>query len=140
MSRTKQGGSVLGFVVIGAVMVLLLIAGVYMARHYWAPASDAVAVNGPTSPQAGDNSNQNKSQSSENKSDSAPQPSVPAQPTTPSTSAPSAPAAPVAPVAPSPSKLPVTGPADTLLATLVLGAIAAAAAGYVQSLRHRTAL
>lgn len=137
MSRTKQGGSVLGFVVIGAVIVLLLLSGVYIARHYWAPASDTATVNGPTSSQTGDNSNQNKSQNSDDKAGSAPQPSTPAQPATPSAPAPSAPAA---PATSSPSKLPVTGPADTLFATLILGAIAAAATGYVQSLRHRTTL
>lgn len=137
MSRTKQGGSVLGFVVIGIVMVLLLIGGVYAVRHYWAPANDRTAVNGPVSSQTGDNSNQNKSQNSDNKTGNVPQPSAPAQPAPPSTPTPSAPAA---PVAPSPSKLPVTGPADTLFATLVLGAIAAAATGYVQSLRHRATL
>lgn len=137
MSRTKQGGSVLGFVVIGIVLVLLLVGGVYMVRHYWASGSDVAKVNGPDTSQSGSNSNQKQSSDSANNTDNAPKPASPAQPTAPATPATPAPAQ---PAAPAPAKLPTTGPADTLASVLVLGAITAAAAAYVQSLRHRSAL
>lgn len=40
MARTNQGGSVLGFVLIGGVMALLLIGGAYLVRYYYTPDTD----------------------------------------------------------------------------------------------------
>jgi cytoskeletal protein RodZ len=140
MSRTKQGGSVLGFVVIGVVLVLLLVGGVYAARHYWTPGSDVAKVNGPATSQPGDNSNQKQSSNSANNTDNTPKPAAPAQPAAPAAPAAPAPTSPTQPAAPAPTKLPTTGPADTLASVLVLGAITAATAAYIQSLRHRITL
>lgn len=136
MSRTKQGGSVLGFTIMGVGMVLLLLAGVYAVRHYWAPASEVAQVNGPSATQSGDNSttsNQKQGSDSGKSTDNQPQTTPPVQP--PAT----APATPT-PAAPSPAKLPTTGPADSLLSAMILGLMAAAGAAYVQSLRHRATL
>lgn len=137
MSRTKQGGSVLGFAIIGVVMVLLLIGGVYAVRHYWAPSTEVAKVSGPSTTSSDDtanNSNQKQSSDSGNNTNTPPQTTAPAQPPVASVPAPAAPAAPV------PTKLPTTGPADTVLSMVVLGIMTAATAAYVQSLRHRTAL
>lgn len=40
MKRTNQGGSILSFIVIGGVLALLLVGGIYMVRHAQ-PAPDA---------------------------------------------------------------------------------------------------
>lgn len=140
MSRTKQGGSVLGFVVIGIVLVLLLVGGVYVARHYWTPGGDVAKVNGPATSQSGDNSNQKQSSSSANNTDNTSKPTAPAQPAAPAAPAAPAPVTPAQPATPAPTKLPTTGPVDTLASMLVVGAITAATTAYVQSLRHRITL
>lgn len=44
MVRTNQGGSVLNFVIIGAVLVGLLVSGTYVVRHYILKGSTPQAV------------------------------------------------------------------------------------------------
>ena len=121
MGRTKQGGSILGYVIVGGVLALLLLGGAYALRNYWSGKPAEVAKQPAATKQ-------------DEKKDTPPQ--APAQTQAPSTQ----PAAPAAP-SPSPSagrgtqQLPQTGPADTLLSVAVLVIIIASLEVYRQSRR-----
>jgi hypothetical protein len=129
MRRTKQGGSILGYVIVGGVLTVLLLAGVYTLRHNWSGTpADKVA----TQP-AGKRSNPKAEEKKESPQAQAPAP----QPATPATPAP---ATPQAPAAPNTQQLPQTGPADTLLSVSILTVIMASFGLYLQSRRAATSL
>lgn len=126
MVRTNQGGSVLGFVIIGGVLALLLIGGVYFARQQSEATSDrgispTPAENQPREEQSAPNeetppANENSS-TEENAGNSQSQ-----NETLPGGGV-------------STSELPQTGPAETLVAILILAMLAGTSASYVRSRR-----
>jgi len=115
MVRTKEGGSVPGFIIVGVVLVALLIGGVFWLRQQ----VKQPEVTQPPAPE---------------------QPAEPSQPVTPEQSQDLKQKEPQSnPVlqAPQSASLPQTGPSDNvLLASLMLGVLAAAATGYVRSRRE----
>lgn len=138
MNRTKQGGSVLSFILIGCALALVLIGGVFLVRRVWTP-RPTTQVAGPTNAPASQSNG------------ATPAPAAPAPSTTPTPSSSSqnsgsagsqaspapAPAPQAAAPAPAPSALPTTGPADTVGTMLILGVVVAAGTAYVQSRRAR---
>jgi LPXTG-motif cell wall-anchored protein len=129
MRRTKQGGSILGYVIVGGVLTVLLLAGAYALRNNWSGTpADKVATQ-PAGKQSDPKTEEKKE---------SPQGQVPApQPTAPATPAPVAPKAPTTPNA---QQLPQTGPADTLLSVSILVIIMASFGLYLQSRRVATSL
>lgn len=129
MGRTKQGGSVLSFIIVGIVLLGVLAGGVYLYKHVWAPGAQTQTASKPTSPSEStppapnDNSSQSSGGSSGSSNSSSNSSSTPPAQPQPS------------PAPQSSSQLPTTGPADTLGTMLVLGAITAAASAYMQSRR-----
>lgn len=130
MGRTKQGGSILGYVIVGGVLTLLLLGGAYMLRNNWsgkpAETADKVATQPADKPAA---------TKPEEKKDTPPQ----SQPAAPQPTAPAAPA-PAAPATPNTRQLPQTGPADTLLSVAVLAIVMVSLGLYMQSRRLATSL
>ena len=134
MGRTKQGGSVLSFIIVGVVLLAALAGGVYWYRHAFVPHTSPEVATNPASPSESSDStkNNNSSQSSDqlksrsSDSSNTSTNSAPSQP---------APAQPTAPTPQSSSQLPKTGPADTIGAMLILGVLTAATAAYSQSRR-----
>jgi len=118
--RTNQGGSVLGFIVIGVAMALLLVGGVYLVRQQINTPSSQGPAQTPQPPK--------------------PQPEKP-QPTKPNqgTVTPDQTTAPTAlPQTPPPSpssELPKTGPAETVSVLAALLLLTLAGVSYVRSRR-----
>lgn len=136
-SRTKQGGSVINFLIVGVVLAALVLGAIYVVQHRGktdgtAPSAPSVAVNSGNSTSSGSPSAQ-PSQSTV--PSSSPKPSTTPQPST----APQSSSAPTP--APSANNLPATGPADDLvISSLPVAAIVALAAAYMQSRRARQQL
>ena len=129
MVRTNQGGSVLGFVIIGGVLALLLIGGVYFVRQQSevTPSrgiSPTPTENQPREEQSTPNeetppsNNENKS-TEENKNNSQPQTeTLPGGGTNTGT-----------------TELPQTGPAESFISVLLLAVVAGLGVSYVRSRR-----
>jgi len=127
MGRTKEGGSVLGFVVIGIIMAALLVGGVYAIRQLTAqpeptagPQEPAPTPSEPDQSEKQNKQNENKSekqQSSDNKQTTQP------EATKPSSGSDQA------------KELPQTGPHETLLAAVMLATLSIVAVSYVRSRR-----
>ncbi len=125
MVRTNQGGSILEFVIVGGVMALLLVGGVYLARHHLMPASngtpitteDDQAEEQPVEEEVAPKDEENAADTPKQEADSQHTSDV-GQPTTGNTS---------------PESLPQTGPADALLASLAIGSIIGGAVAYKRS-------
>ena len=126
MARTNQGGSILGFVLIGGVLALLLVGGAYLVRkNTELPADTSVA------PEMGQT--EKKPDKTEEKPKSAPekeekqtnnnaqkeQDNIPATGT---------------------DELPKTGPAQTILTVVMLGILVGVSVSYVQSRRLASSL
>lgn len=148
MARTNQGGSILGFLVIGGVLAFLLVGGAYLVRNNLAPAGqeDEVAVQ---QDEGSENEEDETEQPAEDQTDGAEsEPEQPAQeeeateqppqeeteqPTEDETPAPvpEEPAEEPLPVTgnqgddDTPGSLPQTGMAGTLSGALMLGGLAA---------------
>jgi LPXTG-motif cell wall-anchored protein len=131
MGQAKQGGSILGYVIVGGVLTLLLLGGVYALRTYWsgAPAGDSgeVADNPKAAPVPAPEGNADKDK--QHTDTDKPQP---AQQATPPASIPK--------TATPPTELPQTGPVDTLLSAAVLGILIMSLGVYLQSRRLATSL
>ena len=56
MVRTNQGGSVLSFIIIGTVMTLLLLGGIYIVRQQVGIGASVPAPTQPQAPTSGDDS------------------------------------------------------------------------------------
>ena len=117
MARTNQGGSILGFAVVGAVLAVLLIGGVYIVRHALTPAEVVVidedqSENSDTDdmwePKEGEIQTEDNQTDNQSGADSQSERS-------------------------SPETLPETGPADLILSGLMLSTIIAAAVAYGRS-------
>ena len=151
MARTDQGGSILGFAIIGGVMALLLIGGAYVVRHNLdsvaeeAPAAveespeDEVAENSDTeSEQSSQDENQDQQEdtpdfipgaSSEDDSDTTSQTDQPTVETSPSET-----------TANSEHNLPQTGPGEVIVAGLLMSGAIGALAAYLRSRTLATSL
>lgn len=132
MGQAKQGGSILGYVIVGGVLTLLLLGGVYALRTYWsgAPAGNSgeVADNPKSAPAPAP---EGKADTDKQKAD-ADKDKQPAQQATPPASIPK--------TATPPTELPQTGPVDTLLSAMVLGILVVSLGVYLQSRRLATSL
>lgn len=126
MGRTKQGGSVLGYVLVGGVLILLLLGGAYVFRTYFSGAPQVAKQPTVTAPVPSHSDDKPKATPEPAKPVPTPAPAAP-KPTTP---------APAAPQSPSATKqLPQTGPMDTFMAIVALGALTASLGVYLQSRR-----
>lgn len=123
MVRTKQGGSVLSFVVVASILVIVLIAGVYMVRHL---NSQSETPLGPSTPAPSSSSHQSTSSSSASSSQSTAGTSAPQS--TPANNANSSTGSPA-------SQLPHTGPGGILGTVIALGALSMTVVSYARSRR-----
>jgi LPXTG-motif cell wall-anchored protein len=127
MTRTNQGGSVLGFVVVAVIMAGLLIGGVYAVRQLTAaPQQGAdpskITEETPASEQAKPETPKAEEKTDGSKSESTP----PASTDDPGQHA---------------SELPQTGPSESLLgATIMLAVLSGVAVSYARSRRVELAL
>ena len=136
MGRTKQGGSVLSFIIIGVLLLGALAGGVYLYRHAWAPSNQPQTASKPTSPsQASAPAQNNGANNSNGSSQSSNQSTSPNNSSNSSPNSSSSQPAPSSAAPQSSSRLPTTGPADTLATMLALGVVTAAATAYLQSRR-----
>lgn len=116
MARTNQGGSVLGFVLIGGVLALLLVGGAYLVRKNSALPSDT-----GTSPETA-------LQPEEKQEERKTQPAPEKQQTNARQEAKSIPGA-------GADELPRTGPVQTVVTIAMLSILAAVSVSYIQSRR-----
>ena len=131
MRGTNQGGSLAGFIIVGVLLALVVVGGLYGLNRYNAQRASDEASQQEEQP----------AQNEEESTDDAANEEAPAAPTNDDTSP--APAAgadaksdtPTAAAAPS---LPETGPADTALTLLALASLSFAVVHYVRS-RHAAA-
>ena len=122
MTRTRQGGSIVGYVVIGSVLALLLIGGVFFAKQKSVAPDTSKAPSVAQEPQE----QQSPPQSSDKKPDekqTVPQPSHEVRPRHESHA----------------KELPKTGMGD-ILPAIMLSAIVFLAASYLQSRRQLSSL
>lgn len=129
MGRTKQGGSILGYVIVGGVLTLLLLGGAYALRNNWSgqPASTPDEVINQPRTSAPDKTKD------EEKPATPPRQPAPTTPATPRTTPPTS-------TAPNAQQLPQSGPADTLLSVTILVIIMASVGLYAESRRHARSL
>ena len=128
MVRTNEGGSVLSFAVVGAILAILLVGGVAVVRQQFinsqkaAPTSRKVAQpsdnKDKTTAPAASSSDQTPANSGQAPSDSST-----------STPAPQA--------ATTPGSLPHTGPVETLTTIVALGLLTASSTAYLRSRRYQ---
>lgn len=130
MVRTNQGGSVLGFVIIGGVLALLLIGGAYFVRQQAVLPPDTGTAPQPTETKPEGDGQQEEQKPDEAKPDeqNGQQPSQEQQ--TQSQNLPGTGA----------EELPRTGPAESFATIAIFAALAAVTAAYVQSRRLAASL
>lgn len=124
MGQAKQGGSILGYVIVGGVLTLLLLGGAFALRNNWSgqPVEAPTEVADRPTPAPSETKDDAKSDTNDTPvALPAPQPAVP---TTPQTS-----------TAPSAQQLPQSGAADTLLSVAILTIIVASFGVYAESRR-----
>lgn len=139
MVRTNQGGSILGFIIIGGVLALLLIGGAYFVRHSLTPAepeSDMISqqttdedTGGQPSEDEADESQSQDGQGSEDEPAEQPADDDDSEPAADE----SLPAAGSEGDGEIPGSLPETGSASGFIAALMLGGLAALAVAYKRS-------
>ena len=135
--RSNQGGSVASFIIIGVVLVIMTTGVLYWVRHKDAPIAresptPEVTLPGESAPT---DTNKDDAKPSEDKNTS---PSTPEE-TNKSVTAPSADSTPVA-TQTDDGALPTTGPADTALELIAIGALAVAGISFVRSRNHASSL
>lgn len=130
MRGTNQGGSLAGFIIIGVLLTLVLVGGLYGLNRYNAQrADDQIAA---------DQKKQQQDQDEDKKEAAKPAPAATERKTTdtksdipPSTDTPAATTPTQVPK--TGTELPQTGPADALFGLIALGLLAFASAHYVRS-------
>jgi cytoskeletal protein RodZ len=127
MVKANEGGSVLSFVVIGAILVLLLVGGTYFVRQ-------KLSVNAQTTGQSPDTSQPKSS----DQTDTSKEPAKKEEPATPEATQPTAP--PQATTSTPPAALPQTGPVETLSVAIGVAFLTAAFTAYVRSRRDYVSL
>lgn len=133
MKRTNQGGSILGFVIIGAVMALLLVGGAYVVRHTLKP-NDTDRT--PVSRQDTDSSQAEKKDTTvAPKDDTKDTPQDVDKDTTPAPSQPDTTPHHLDDTAQDTHTLPTTGPSDALASGVLISSLVGVIAMYVRSRR-----
>lgn len=130
MVRTNQGGSILGFVIIGGVLALLLVGGVYFVRQQLTtPPSDTETSPQPQ-PEATPENNEGQGEQSP-----APQPetTMPGQQEEQSEAQEALPGG-------GAGELPQTGPTETFAAVMIFFVLTATVTGYLRSRRQLRSL
>ena len=130
--RSNQTGSIASFIVIGVVLVILTAGTLYWARH-----KDTSSVSekpGTTSQPVTTPGDADDKTSQPDTTDTAPTGDT----TTPQSTTPDTTTTPVA--TPSVTSLSQTGPADTAMELLALGALAATVASFIRSRNLRSSL
>lgn len=126
MARTNQGGSILGFVLIGGVLALLLVGGAYLVRKNTALPADTGAAPETAQTEKKPEKTEEKPQSAPKKEDKQTNNNAQKEPE----AIPGAGA----------DELPKTGPAQTVLTIVMLGILVAVSVSYVQSRRLTSSL
>lgn len=133
MRATNQGGSLAGFIIVGVLLALVLVGGLYGLNRYNAEkAGEEVA----TEEQAGTEKNETDAAGDRQRTstDETPAPKPAATSGTPATDPGDAtPAA----TPPANAQLPATGPADTFYAVFVISLLAFVSVHYVRSRTSR---
>ena len=132
--RARERGSILEFVIVGAVMALLLIGGVYAIRHMLAPS--AQGTDSTTSESDADlapSSDETPDVDDTKEDDSTVQNSEDDATTDETTESESSTSETAAEDGQTPSDLPQTGPAQSLLAGFLLSSMVAVAIAYKRS-------
>lgn len=138
MQERYQGGSLAGFIMIGAVLTLVLVGGLYGLNRYNAEQSTEVATSDKNEEKSKPSNDEGKKTPST--SESEPTGSSPEAPKEqPQTGVPadnSQPAAPSGGGEASENELPATGPSEALGAAIAVAALSFAGAAYAQSLAY----
>jgi hypothetical protein len=136
MARTNQGGSIVGFVIIGAVLVLGSAGLLYFVSHRDVSSVKTPEVSVPATTKTDEKTSDEKkpetptnSESDTNKdtTNSAPTNETQSQPTANSNTS-------------TVEQIPQTGPADTFVQILVVGLLAGVGVAFVRSYKHRSTL
>ncbi|HMI08869.1 MAG TPA: hypothetical protein VK497_00525 [Candidatus Saccharimonadales bacterium] len=134
MVKANEGGSVLSFVVIGAILVLLLVGGTYFVRQKLFVSANSNGQTPDTSqPKPSDQTDTSKEPTKKDepaKTPDASQPAQPAQPSSPQQNTASTP----------PAALPQTGPAETLSVAIGAAFLTATSIAYLRSRRDYASL
>lgn len=138
MRGTNQGGSLAGFIIVGVLLALVLIGGLYGLNRYNAQrAADEVATETAEQEKgAADDRQRTSNESEEKKTEPAPAQAPAADPGDKATPS-SAPAKSGSQTATTTANLPQTGPADMALTLIALGAVTFAGTHYVRSRSQR---
>ena len=121
MRGRYQGGSLAGFIIIGAVLALVLVGSLYGLNRYNAEQSRDVTSDQKNAPDAGSDSKDVKEQPKPEPSKKDDQPNKDNEPES------------AVNTAPTDAELPATGPADTVAALVAIGALGFATTHYLQS-------
>lgn len=135
MRGSNQGGSLAGFIIIGAVLALVLIGGLYGLNRYNTEQGKQVAAKNEPAKKTTDDKKQNQGKQAQTpkpeSNDKQPQPATNQPPkagTKPETAQPTP--------ATGQKTLPNTGPGDTLVQLIAVASLSFAAARYLKSLRY----
>ena len=130
MVRTNQGGSILGFIVIGGVMALLLVGGAYFVRQRLAPTD---RNGGTVAQEANDEESSEASDEEQNEDEQADTPPAEDEQEPATEEGDDSPIPLTGQENETPENLPETGPEDTLFAGFVLAGIVFSATSYIRS-------
>lgn len=144
MVRTKQGGSILGFVIVGSVLAVLLIGGAYFVRHQLAANTDLDDEPVVTQNSAGDSGDTTKDAKEDAKpSDDESKQAESGNDEEQAEGVVTLPGSAENPTdeseekdeedAPAVTDLPQTGPADAVLSSVLLGGVAGVIVAYKRS-------
>lgn len=140
MARTNQGGSILSFAVLGGVMALLLIGGVYVVRHNLAPLERESQVTTSQNGSSSDRASNNDQPARPQDRDQPPETATPGNANNDKTSVENSATPAPAGNDQASSGLPSTGPSSAFFAGLMLSGLIGLAIAYVQSRRTRASL
>ena len=137
--RSNQGGSVASFIIIGVVLVIMTTGVLYWVRHKDAPIARESPTPEVTLPGDETKTDESKDQAKPNEEPNKEDTASPSEEATTPDAAPSTDTAP-APQTESTTTLPTTGPADTAVQMIAIGALAIAGIGFIRSRNHATSL
>lgn len=131
MRATNQGGSLVGFIIIGVLLALVLIGGLYGLNRYNAQRAADETVSQEENKTKTDTPAKSSDTPDKTKTEEAPKKETDRSRTNDTTPAPAPTPAPVA--APSGTQLPQTGPADVIFSLVATSALAFAGVHYARS-------
>ena len=134
MARRHQGGSIAGFIIIGAVLVIGGAGLLYWVSHRDASPAKTPEVTVPVASEKNDTKqpNQTETESSHPNSEATQKPANDTQANQAPASTPSAEV--------KVEQIPQTGPADTLLQLLIIGLLVGTTAAFIRSRRYPSTL